>query len=211
MKFGMDDRFFPVLVNKNKVDNKVVTKDFAGDIAIVYAKYLGKNVNENITFAIATPTTEVNVDKMHAMAMENLLRSDLPETEVYLKPVAEMLRELMGDIMDMPDFNMTEGPQMFVLSNKMKIRGAGQILRPDLLRNFCIWHDTESVYIIPSSIHEFILVVMKDEDKENMSQIIKEVNASEVSPEDFLSNYLYKYTLETNEITVVNETKNGSK
>ncbi len=207
MKLGMDDRFFPVLVNKNKVDDKVVTKDFAGDIAIVYAKYLGKNVNENISFAIATPTTEVNVDKMHAMAMENLLRSDLPETEVYLKPVAEMLRELMGDIMDMPDFNMTEGPQMFVLSNKMKIRGAGQILRPDLLLNFCIWHDTESVYIIPSSIHEFILVVMKDEDEENISQIIKEVNASEVSPEDFLSNYLYKYTLETNKITVVNETK----
>ena len=64
-----------------------------------------------------------------------------------------------------------------------KIDNQSCILYPDVLKNFCIEKNMDGVYMIPSSVHEFLLLVM---DKEYVNcgyvkQMIKEANKESLS------------------------------
>ena len=82
---------------------------------------------------------------------------------------------------------------MFVATNKSKINGASVILYDGLLAKFA-----EKVggdfYILPSSIHETILLpAAGDMDVDYLIGMVRSINAAEVSPEEILSDNVYKY------------------
>lgn len=82
---------------------------------------------------------------------------------------------------------------MFVATNSKKVNGAGVILYDGLLRTFAekIGGD---FYILPSSVHEVILVPANgDIDARYLIQMVKEVNATEVAPDEVLSDSVYMY------------------
>lgn len=82
---------------------------------------------------------------------------------------------------------------MFVATNSKKVNGAGVILYDGLLRTFAekIGGD---FFILPSSVHEVIFVpANSDMDAGYFIQMVKEVNATEVSPDEVLSNNIYRY------------------
>lgn len=82
---------------------------------------------------------------------------------------------------------------MYVLTNQWGIYGATAMLYPDVLRNFAESQRTD-VVILPSSVHEAILVPVKEPlDFEWLRCMVKTVNQSEVPPEDQLSNQVYIY------------------
>lgn len=86
---------------------------------------------------------------------------------------------------------------MFVATNIKKVNGAGVILYDGLLRTFAekIGGD---FYILPSSVHEVIFVPANgDMDERYLIQMVKEVNATEVSPDEVLSDNVYKYHADT--------------
>ena len=58
------------------------------------------------------------------------------------------------------------------------------------------------LYIIPSSIHETILLPMLGDDWEALSQMVKEVNATQLAPEEILSDHVYLYKSEDNTISM---------
>jgi len=59
------------------------------------------------------------------------------------------------------------------------------------------------VYVIPSSVHE-TLIVPKDavDDVSELERMVRDVNASEVRPEDQLSNNVYEYDSETHTLKI---------
>ena len=82
---------------------------------------------------------------------------------------------------------------MFVATNNKKVNGAGVILYDGLLRTFAekIGGD---FYILPSSVHEVILVPANgDIEARYLIQMVKEVNATEVLPDEVLSDSVYMY------------------
>ena len=86
---------------------------------------------------------------------------------------------------------------MFVATNSKKVNGAGVILYDGLLRTFAekIGGD---FYILPSSVHEVIFVPANgDMDERYLIQMVKEVNATEVSPDEVLSDNVYMYHADT--------------
>ena len=86
---------------------------------------------------------------------------------------------------------------MFVATNSKKVNGAGVILYDGLLRTFAekIGGD---FYILPSSVHEVIFVPANgDMDARYLIQMVKEVNATEVSPDEVLSDNVYMYHADT--------------
>ena len=88
-------------------------------------------------------------------------------------------------------------PFLKILTNKDRTYGASVILNPGLL--CALSHKYNSnFYIIPSSVHELILVIDDadhfDENKANdLYEMVKFVNITEVDPEDVLSDNLYYY------------------
>lgn len=89
---------------------------------------------------------------------------------------------------------------MYVLTNKQKIFGAGCILYPEVLQSFSNRVNAD-VVILPSSIHEQILVPYKDTmDIEDLRAMVKEINLTQVLEEERLSDNVYLYDRESDEI-----------
>ena len=93
------------------------------------------------------------------------------------------------------------GPKMFVVSNNRKVNGAGTILYKGILENVAKENGVNKLFIIPSSIHE-CLVIPDDGavQKDSLSQMVREVNASQLLPEEILGDQAYAYDLATNKI-----------
>ena len=92
---------------------------------------------------------------------------------------------------------------IYVLSNRYRINGAACILYPTLLEDIC---DSlqGSFYIIPSSVHE-VLILPSDntDDSKKIREMIKEVNDTQIAAEEILSYSLYFYDREENRLHIV--------
>ena len=87
----------------------------------------------------------------------------------------------------------SEDDDMFVISNTSKIFGASCVLYPGVLEKFAAEKDAD-IFVLPSSIHEMILVPEKeDQDYSTLPNIVKETNRTEVDPEEVLSDSVYYY------------------
>lgn len=89
---------------------------------------------------------------------------------------------------------------MYVLTNVYKINGAACILYQDILHNFAQKLNSD-VYILPSSIHEVILVPASViQTKEDLERIVQEANETQVAEEEVLSDKVYIYCCSSQKI-----------
>lgn len=95
-------------------------------------------------------------------------------------------------------------PAFYILSNKMRLWGATCILNKDLLMQIAKRMNT-SLYIIPSSINEVIIVPVSPVSSENVSdlvEMVKEVNRCELAPTEVLSDSIYFFNKDIGELTI---------
>jgi hypothetical protein len=86
-----------------------------------------------------------------------------------------------------------EKMKMQVLSNIKRTQGAACILYPEVLKTLADRCEC-SFYIMPSSIHEVILMaVTGKEDTDELKSMIHDINVTQVEPEEVLSDSLYYY------------------
>lgn len=96
---------------------------------------------------------------------------------------------------------------MYVLTNEHKFHGAGCILYGNLLKEIADKWGCD-ICIIPSSIHETLLIPMSAAGSCAVtSQMVREVNQTQVSPEEILSDHVYQFNRETGEIIMQEEEK----
>lgn len=109
-----------------------------------------------------------------------------------IQTMAETLLEMMGpEAKDMIPI-MPEDP-LFVASVPDKTQGAGVIAYQDFMDQ-AAERVGGDFFILPSSIHEVLLV--KDDgnvDINNLEGMVKEVNETQVAPEDVLTDSVYHY------------------
>ena len=120
------------------------------------------------------------------------------DKEVYsCKSLQEVLFGLMSNSdlsEDFLDDVMTEGQEcmMYVLTNERKYDGAAAISSPKALKD--AFEKIGPYYILPSSRHELILVPEKVvTDVRDIESIVREINQSSVSEEDFLSDSIFHF------------------
>lgn len=137
----------------------------------------------------------VSEETLYQQMMDNM--QDYEEGNVL--SMESVLGELCGMIMEAarPSF------PMYVISNRQKANGAIEILNRNILEKVAIMLG-EDFWILPSSIHEWILLPMcnKQEDKEYIRTMIREINDTQVAYEEVLSDSLYIYRQETGEIEI---------
>lgn len=86
-----------------------------------------------------------------------------------------------------------EGPfSIYVLTNKIGVNGAAVILYPDVLRKIAESFQSD-LYLLPSSIHEFLILPKKDFKTEELEAMVQEVNQTQVMSEEVLSQRVYSY------------------
>ena len=86
---------------------------------------------------------------------------------------------------------------MYVITNDKKMFGASAMLNAPLLESVMDekFH-TDKLMIIPSSIHECIVVDGNSSDARQIQEIVTEVNSTQVAPEEVLSASVYSYKKE---------------
>lgn len=98
-----------------------------------------------------------------------------------------------------PDKIMNENPIVGaeVWTNKRTLYGAVGMLYEDELKKFCKRYKSNAI-IIPSSVHEIIVIPARDSSQiEMISEMIEEVNREELPESEFLSNTAYYYERKT--------------
>ena len=92
---------------------------------------------------------------------------------------------------------------LYVLSNDINTNGAIAMLYEGILKDFAavLEHD---LIILPSSIHEVLLVVYEEElCMEELKEMVRHVNQTEVAKEQILSDNVYIYSRKTDKISIV--------
>ncbi len=100
---------------------------------------------------------------------------------------------------------------MLVLTNEDKVGGANVIANTEVL-NKVSEVINDSYYLLPSSVHETI-VVPKEVAKEigmttkELGAMVRDVNSAEVSKEERLSDHIYEFDKDKKVLETVNDSK----
>lgn len=91
---------------------------------------------------------------------------------------------------------------MYVLTNENHLNGAAALLYKNTIRELSCTED-ENFYILPSSIHEVILIpATSGLSRASLDLMVRDVNQNEVSPMERLSDHVYFYNRFTQTITM---------
>lgn len=177
------------------------------DLAIVFYCLLSKSPTENASVLIRNEHLcywNVSTKDLLSLAQKNtpfLLSSCCDSLAELLLPVLEQL-PMREQIDTKSAFASTSLVPMYVLTNQQRFLGACCILYDDVLKEIAERLDCD-LYILPSSIHEVILMpVTVTESVLALSQMVCDINQSEVSAEEVLSDHIYRYHRNTDSITM---------
>ena len=82
---------------------------------------------------------------------------------------------------------------MYVLTNRQKLLGAACMIYPHAIKDFAKRLEKD-VYILPSSVHEVILLPFSDYiSKEYLAQMVTEINSTQVEEYEVLADSVYYY------------------
>ncbi len=120
-------------------------------------------------------------------------------------PMSKILSEIAGTAPADNDEKVceyTDEDILYVLTNSSRVNGAACILYDNLLKKFA--NDVHSdLYILPSSVHEVIIVPKKNAfDKSELADMVREVNEQGVSQDEILSDNVYEYNRKNGLITM---------
>jgi len=127
----------------------------------------------------------VGIDENQAWekALENL-SADTQITSLG-KVLADMTGTHYDGLMD-PDI------KFHVITNSHKCKGAACIMNRKALRTFTQKYDTNMLFVLPSSVHEMMIDPYDSGFKlEELSAMVKEINETQVAPEERLTDRAY--------------------
>lgn len=132
----------------------------------------------------------MDIDSLYNIAKENTRKLFPP----VLQRLDKMIFDKYSDISEPPhDMNL------YVLTNNQGINGAVYMSYEDIISDFAKEHG--SFYILPSSIHEVILFPSEqDEAREELSEMVMEINRYVVTDTEYLSDSVYFYDSDVGQI-----------
>ena len=107
--------------------------------------------------------------------------------ETKIRSMAEIMSEMMG--CEVPEME----PRQYVLTNGNAFRGAAGVLDKNAIRVLGESLGVAGFYMLPSSIHEVILIPFSDDlAKGDLDAMVRDVNATQVAYADQLGDHAYE-------------------
>lgn len=164
------------------------------DLAIVFVCTVTDFLNEYATILIHKEHLKlwnIEPEELYQLAMINspkLLPYHMESMETLLNKIS------------CQTFPFLELPQIYILTNHLKIHGASCMIYPGLLGIIAQKLDSNLI-IIPSSIHEVLIIPEKCNPEEytldSFEEIIQEVNDTQLSDDEILGDHAYLYNKDT--------------
>ncbi|MDO4487006.1 MAG: DUF5688 family protein [Bacillota bacterium] len=180
------------LINADTNAKRLEDKPFKrfGEFALSYQLKVGAADNGFYVTLITNDMMEqwnLNIDELHRLAVENM------------DPINNFVLQNLSQA-----FNLPKDVGMFMLSNKQKLNGATMIVFDEVRQKVgrLVGGD---YFILPSSVHEVIIMPKRyDSDVRHLTNMIRSANRDEriVKPDDFLSDNLYEYNMDTRKVSL---------
>ena len=162
------------------------------DMALVVSIALVNFSDENSksVVVVTKPLMEMyGIDEQQLFA--DAERNSLQYEPVVFTPLGQMIKDLIK-AENLPD-PADEGIVAYIATNRSGFHGASVVSYPDFCKEAA---ETlgGSFYLIPSSVHEFILIKDDGTPKaKDLNKMIKNVNETVLEPRDYLSDQCYHY------------------
>ena len=128
-----------------------------------------------------------------------------------LQSMTDVLMELLGDHYGQEEGEAmveaigAEGAPMYIYTNQDKLNGAVYMLDKDAM-NAVAEKFGESFTILPSSIHECIIIPESvGHDYAALQEMVREVNATQMAPEEILSDNVYRFDKDTQQLSIAED------
>lgn len=178
----------PRLLNGNRLDNISKTN-------IVYRPYLDMvetlylPINKNADGFMSMQMSHAFLDAVgvnESDAFQYAIWNVVDDLEVT--PIGQVIESITG--MPQPEI----GAQMLVLTNKPSTYGAAVMLNHSVLEQARTWLGSDSIVILPSSIHEVLCcAIEQDAELERFREMVKSVNDSVLEEDELLSYSVYRW------------------
>lgn len=183
-----------------------VPHQLIGDLAVIYAIDTSEaNTYQSDVYGITNNKFEglkislkMQDSKLYKLAVENT--QQLFPTKI----------KILSDIVDLgeeaPEASECKALETYVLSNDRDFYGANVLLYPDTINKIREFVKGDA-FIVPSSVHEFLIFKTDGLSADILNRSIEIVNQTTEDPEEILSNNVYQYDYKSN---VLFNTKDNS-
>lgn len=198
--------------NKEQLENCPYKK--ICDLAITF-RLLAEKDNKGLASSLVMnkefEAWGMDIESLYEIALENTKREFPADIKSLIDVVFEesckmypefMLEQIKDDIEKIKE---SEQVQMDIFSNSCRLNGATCILYTDVLKAYAEEKGSD-IYILPSSIHELMLSpVHKNNDVTDLKELVNKANVTTVGLIDYLSDNVYLYKRDTEEIIIVGQ------
>ncbi len=210
----MKDNVIFVLVNteQNKELLEGVPNKPFQDLSVIFRWVVSQDSQGMASGIVTTDMMEqagLTVESLMEHAVENTKRICPPKIssmqEVMLESVPDDFEpELIGMLRE-----LEENPQetTWIITTESGINGASAMLYEENLHKLAEKVGTD-MYLLPSSIHEWIAVSVNRGDPSQLAEMVQEINMMEVKLEERLSNNVYHYDKDLRKVTMATDVPN---
>lgn len=177
-----------------------------GELAVI--PRLNINITDKSGFIIIKngmlPVLQMTGEEILRVGKNNMVEQNLFEINSLLAETMHLMDEKGEDISDdFSEFFVENTPKTFVITNKDKKLGACCLACPEVIET-AINKLGIDCYILPSSIHEVILVEKRggSEDLEYLRDCVKQVNRQSIPAAEILSDKVFVYNAKTKKIEI---------
>ena len=191
---SVKDRLFIKLINLNRNKGFLEEVPFEPflDLAIVaYVRVHDKKIGDGLIMVRNEHIDHWGVDAK--TVLEEAKKNTHDHDGFVLQHILDVLDNVSGLGTAAGGIEHDEFP-MYVATNSRKVNGAAVLTMKDKLREYA-WVIGGDYYIIPSSVHELILLGRNGhKESYDINEMIREVNTTSLGPDDVLADHVYIYS-----------------
>lgn len=143
----------------------------------------------------------VTIEELYKVARQNTQHL----FPCQIQPIQELLADYLNEDPELQALSLSSPTvfQMYILSNQNRINGSTCMIYDNVLHNFAK-EQRSDIYILPSSIHEVLLIpAIYELDEESLLSLVHDANRTVVSTTDILSDSIYRYDIANNRIIMI--------
>ncbi|SFR77483.1 DUF5688 family protein [Anaeromicropila populeti] len=199
-----------VMMLVNTEQNKQLLKEVPNqpyqDLSIIYRWVVNSTLEGMSSFIVTNQLMEqleLSQKQIQQMAVENTKRMFPPTVRTMEEVIVGMIAE-EGMPEELEQVMSNEDSSMYVISNAQGINGAVSMLYEETLHKVAekIGGD---IYILPSSTHE-VLAVPAGGDPNELAEMVRGINQTQVAIEEQLSNQVYYYDKDLRTLSLATDT-----
>jgi hypothetical protein len=175
------------------------------DLAEVYYVKLGYNEEKDAIGTIQITDKHIRLWGVNENALNRVAHENMESNEPQVMKMYDIIKEYIGVDENFEWENKGNKDDvcecMYIITNNERNFGAAELLRRDILCDIADRLQSD-IIILPSSIHELIVIPDENGDNEELARMVKEINITQVAVDEVLSDHVYRYERENKAVSI---------